>query len=161
MHDPLRKPTNHGGTRTRSKNSPPCAPWLRGSRVSTIRIHTILGELRLDSGRCYRHTVLIGVRALIRALFLVLVCAATARGQVASGSLTGTVRDQTGAAVPGVTITITNLATNRQRVARSTTDGVYAATSLPPGAYRLDAALQGVKSVARDGVRVATGDVSR
>ena len=87
--------------------------------------------------------------------------AAIARGQVASGSLTGTVRDQSGAAVPGVTITITNLATNRQRVALSTTDGVYAATSLPPGAYRLDAALQGFKSVARDGVRVATGDVSR
>jgi len=81
--------------------------------------------------------------------------------QVASGSITGLITDQAGAAVPGVTVTVTNVATNVPRVVVSSGDGVYAAASLAPGTYRLDVDLQGFKPIRREGVRVATGETVR
>jgi len=47
--------------------------------------------------------------------------------QVSSTAITGVVRDQAGAAVPGATVTVTNTETNRQRIVATTSDGVYAA----------------------------------
>ena len=79
--------------------------------------------------------------------------AATARAQMAAGEITGFVRDQAGAAVPGATITVTETRTNRQRVVVSTADGVYTAASLAPGEYRFDIELSGFTSVRREGIR--------
>jgi hypothetical protein len=98
---------------------------------------------------------------LARALVLVLFVTGTAFAQVGSGTLTGIVRDQSRAGIPGVTVAITDLDTNRQRIAVSSADGVYAATSLPPGRYRLEVEFPGFKSVTRDGIRVTTGDITR
>ena len=55
--------------------------------------------------------------------------------QVASGEITGFVHDQAGAAVPGATVTVTDIATNIQRVVVSSDAGVYTAPSLGPGEY--------------------------
>ena len=46
--------------------------------------------------------------------------------QVAAGEITGVVRDQAGAVVPGVTVTVTHIETNGQRVVASSGNGVYA-----------------------------------
>ena len=85
----------------------------------------------------------------------------TGRAQTAAGEITGLVKDQAGAAVPGATITVTETRTNLQRVAVSTGDGVYTAASLAPGEYRLDLELSGFKPVRREGVRLATGEKAR
>jgi len=61
-----------------------------------------------------------------------------AGAQTGAGEITGLVKDQGGAAVPGATITVTETRTNLQRVVVSTGDGVYTAASLAPGDYRLD-----------------------
>ena len=50
-----------------------------------------------------------------------------------AGDITGQVKDQAGAAVPGATVTVTAVATNRQRIAVSGREGVYTAPSLAPG----------------------------
>ena len=84
-----------------------------------------------------------------------------ARAQTAAGEITGVVRDQAGAAVPGATITVTALRTNLQRVIVSTEEGVYTAASLAPGEYRLDIELAGFKPVRREGVFLATGEKAR
>jgi hypothetical protein len=81
--------------------------------------------------------------------------------QTGAGAITGLVRDQAGAAVPGAMVTVTDLRTNLQRVAVSTRDGVYTVASLAPGLYRIDIELSGFKPVRRDGVRVATGEKAR
>ena len=81
--------------------------------------------------------------------------------QTAAGEMTGVVRDPEGAAIPGATITVTEIRTNRQRVIVSTGEGVYTAPSLAPGEYRLDVALAGFKSVRREGVRISTGEKAR
>src|SRR5499426_157713 len=84
-----------------------------------------------------------------------------ARAQTAAGEITGVVKDQAGAAVPGATVTITSTRTNYQRVAVSTSDGVYTAASLAPGEYRVDVQLTGFKPVRREGVRLETGETAR
>ena len=89
------------------------------------------------------------------------VCARPASAQVAAGAITGIVSDQAAAAVPGATLTITNVDTNRRRVAVSTGDGVYAASGLPPGSYRVDVVLAGFRPVRRDGIRLSTGETAR
>jgi len=81
--------------------------------------------------------------------------------QVAAGEITGIVKDQAGASVPGATITVTQTNTNRQRLAVSTADGVYTAPSLAPGEYRLEIELAGFKPVRREGIRLSTGEKAR
>ncbi len=97
--------------------------------------------------------------------FAFLVCgllvAHPALAQVASGTITGLVKDQAGAAVPGATITVTNIGTNRQRVVTSSSEGVYVALGLTPGTYRLHADLSGFKPLRRQGIRLATGETAR
>jgi Carboxypeptidase regulatory-like domain len=84
-----------------------------------------------------------------------------ARAQTAAGEITGLVKDQVGAAIPGATITVTETRTNLQRVVVSTGDGVYTVASLAPGVYRLDVELAGFKPLRREGVRLATGEKAR
>jgi hypothetical protein len=105
--------------------------------------------------------VLASGKSISTSLVIVLVCAGSAVAQVGSGALTGVVRDQSGAGIPGATVQITNIDTNVQRLAVSSSDGVYAGTSLPPGRYRLDVELPGFRPVTRDGVRVSTGSITR
>jgi hypothetical protein len=81
--------------------------------------------------------------------------------QVAAGEMTGLVKDPGGAAVPGATVTITNIGTNQQRVVVSSGEGVYTAPSLSPGEYRVDVELPGFKPVRRTGVRISTGEKAR
>src|SRR5262245_52507460 len=101
----------------------------------------------------------------IRPYLLAAVCFAASvppvLAQVAAGEITGVVQDPGGAAVPGATITVTDIATNRQRVVVSTQDGVYTAPSLAPGLYSVAVELQGFRPVRREGVRIATGEKAR
>ena len=72
-----------------------------------------------------------------------------AGAQAGAGEITGLVKDQAGAAVPGATITVTDTRTNFQRVTVSSGEGVYTAAGLAPGDYRLDIELAGFKPVRR------------
>jgi hypothetical protein len=97
-------------------------------------------------------------------LFVALALAVLARpasAQVAAGAITGAVTDQAGAPVPGTTITVTNVATNRRTVVVSAGDGVYVASGLLPGRYRLDLTLSGFKPVRREGISLTTGTTAR
>ena len=96
------------------------------------------------------------------ALTLVLAAAVSPAGaQTGSGEITGEVKDQDGAAVPGATITVTDTRTNFQRVVVSTRNGIYTAASLAPGQYRLDVELAGFRPVRREGIRLSTGEKAR
>ena len=81
--------------------------------------------------------------------------------QTAASQITGLVRDQDGAAVPGATITVTETRTNRQRVVVSTANGIYTAPSLAPGDYRVAVRLPGFTPIRREGIRLATGETAR
>jgi hypothetical protein len=84
-----------------------------------------------------------------------------ALAQVAAGEITGIVKDQAGAAVPGATVTVTDVNTHLQRISVSSGEGVYTAPSLAPGDYRVDVELTGFKTIRRAGIHLSTGEKAR
>ena len=80
--------------------------------------------------------------------------AAAARGQGATGQITGTVEDQAGGRVPGAAVTVTNLATNLPRQAAAGDEGDFAFPQLQPGRYKVEVAAQGFKTVLVESVEV-------
>ncbi len=58
-----------------------------------------------------------------------------AKAQLTRGSIAGTVTDNTGAAIAGAQVTITNLGTNIARVGTSNEAGLYRLPALEPGVY--------------------------
>jgi outer membrane receptor protein involved in Fe transport len=77
--------------------------------------------------------------------------------QQTTGSVQGTVFDESKAAVPGATLELRNVATNVTRRLVSDTQGRYLFTFVPPGTYDLRASLTGFKTreVSALGVLVA------
>ena len=78
-----------------------------------------------------------------------------------TGTLTGIVTDETGAIMPGVTVEVTNVATNQTRTAVSGPDGFYSVPLLQPGRYSVKATLQGFRTAIRDGITVNIESTSR
>ena len=71
-----------------------------------------------------------------------------------SGILNGYVKDQTGAGVPGVTVTATNPATGESRAATTNAEGTYQLAALPVGSYTLTYTIEGFKTVTHAGILV-------
>ena len=69
--------------------------------------------------------------------------AASAGAQMTRGAISGTVRDPSAAAIPGVTITVTNSETGATRTAVSDAIGFYRLPALEPGLYTVRAELSG------------------
>src|SRR5579871_5543783 len=77
-------------------------------------------------------------------LVLSFACATSASGQATStGTVVGTVTDPSGAVVPGVVITLTDLSTNEVRSEKTTKTGQYIAVNMPPGEYSITATKDG------------------
>ncbi|MGC2638851.1 MAG: carboxypeptidase-like regulatory domain-containing protein, partial [Acidobacteriaceae bacterium] len=66
--------------------------------------------------------------------------------QTDTGTVSGTVTDQSGAVVPNATVTVTDLATNRVVTARSQADGTYVLGALPIGNYKAEASAGGFQT---------------
>src|SRR5260370_19230780 len=86
----------------------------------------------------------------------VLVAGARAGAQEICASVTGTVSDQQGAVLPGVTVTVLNLDTNVPAETVTNSQDRYGLQKLIPGRYNVTAALQGFNEYARDGIRLDT-----
>ena len=69
--------------------------------------------------------------------------------QLSTATLSGTVTDSTGAAVPNASITLTQTDTNFVRVSKSKGDGSYHEEFLPVGPYKLSVAAPGFKTLDR------------
>src|SRR5690348_1491297 len=80
-----------------------------------------------------------------------------ASAQVAGGTISGTVKDPSGAVVPGASITITNEATGVARNVAANTDGLYTAPNLLPGTYELKCTATGFRTEVRRGVLLTVG----
>jgi hypothetical protein len=74
-----------------------------------------------------------------------------------SGSINGTITDNTGAVLPGVTITATSPAMMGAQTAVTNSDGAYRFPTLPPGQYRLSYELSGFATVVREAIVVQVG----
>jgi hypothetical protein len=74
-----------------------------------------------------------------------------------TGSVNGTVTDNTGAVLPGVTVTATSPVLMGVQSAITNENGIYRFPSLPPGTYRLAYELSGFSNVVREGIVVNIG----
>jgi outer membrane receptor protein involved in Fe transport len=79
----------------------------------------------------------------------------------ATGGLTGTLTDNSGGALPGVTIEVVSEATGQTRTVITADDGFFTLPLVPPGRYQVKASLTGFKSATREGVVVAVNSTTR
>ncbi len=79
-------------------------------------------------------------------LLLLLVCATIGVAQNATGSITGTVTDPTGALLPNASVTVTNTATGATRKLSTGNEGNYSVESLAPGEYEVKVEATGFTS---------------
>ena len=81
--------------------------------------------------------------------------------QTGAASLTGIVTDQSGATVPGATVTATNQATNVAYTAVSNEAGNYTVTSLPVGTYIVKAEVSSFKTAATKPIQMEAMQIVR
>src|SRR5688572_7821259 len=106
-------------------------------------------------------TKLLRLCSLVLALAILLAPAGFAQTTINTGALTGRVVDTGGAPLPGVTVTISSPRLQGTRSDVTNEQGEYAFPILPPGTYRAEYELSGVKSQVREGVIVNASQTTR
>ncbi|MGH9842204.1 MAG: carboxypeptidase regulatory-like domain-containing protein [Blastocatellia bacterium] len=95
-------------------------------------------------------------------LLTVLSLAASASAQTAAtGALTGTIADPTGAVLPSANVKVTNEVTSQARTVTTQSSGVYTVPLLPPGRYHVEITQSGFKTAARSGVDINVTETTR
>jgi hypothetical protein len=79
----------------------------------------------------------------------------TAFAQIQGGTISGSVRDEQGGVLPGVTVTAQGVDATQTFITEAT--GEYRFLNLAPGPYKITAALQGFTTMVRDNVIVSVG----
>ncbi len=79
-------------------------------------------------------------------------------GQLTRSAMTGTVTDQTGAAVVGARVVVTNQATNQTRETTTNDSGSYRVAALDPGIYRVVVEKEGFKRSEYTDIRVVSAN---
>ena len=97
------------------------------------------------------------VRLLTFGLLFGLLQNAWAQSQATTGLIEGTVVDESGAAVPGASVTFRNTATNFERQATTDKDGRFRGSLLPLGPYKVSVSLAGFATMVRDGINLSVG----
>lgn len=96
----------------------------------------------------------------MRILGLCLLCGVAVGAQTNKGGISGTVTDANGAAVPGASVTITNLGTNQSVTLTTSDTGAFSATSLEPVVYRIVVEMKGFKRALVERVKVDTASIA-
>ena len=89
-------------------------------------------------------------------IILSLFLAAVAWAQAPTGAVSGKVTDQTGALIPGATVTATE-ADGKQVITTSDQGGTFSMQSLPPGSYTVSATAKGFAQYSQPGVTLTPG----
>src|SRR5258707_14340810 len=77
--------------------------------------------------------------------------------QVVGGTLSGSVTDQTGGAVPNASVAIKDNATGEIRDVTTTSDGLYTAPNLTPGVYTVTLTAPGFQRTVQSNVTMTVG----
>lgn len=93
--------------------------------------------------------------------FLFLLLAVSASAQTATGTISGTITDQTGAVVPGAKVVARNVATNLERTVTADEDGFYRIPFLSVGTYEVTVEAQGFRREILQGIELQIDQVAR
>ena len=92
---------------------------------------------------------------------LLLIPAIALSQQSASSGLVGQVTDSSQAAIPGATVTVTNVGTNAQRTTVTDGEGRFSVPALPPAAYHIKVELQGFRTAELPNFVLRQGETAR
>lgn len=81
--------------------------------------------------------------------------------QSQKAQLTGNITDSSGALVPGVQVTVTNVATDDKRTTTSDEAGLYTVPLLEPGKYEITVKKEGFHAVTRSGIELHVNQTAR
>ena len=99
------------------------------------------------------------MRAILIAVIALLAAASAVVAQTNKGGISGTVVDPNGAAVPGATVTITNVGTGQKVTVTTSDSGSFTVQSLDPVTYRVLVEATGFKKAVLDKVKVDTAAI--
>src|SRR3990170_2202012 len=88
-----------------------------------------------------------------------LMVSTNAMAQVGNGTLTSTVVDEQGGALPGALVTVTEQATGAVRTTNTDAEGVFRLPALPPGRFTLKITLEGFQPLAVTDISLAPTEV--
>src|ERR1700688_1557536 len=77
--------------------------------------------------------------------------------QVAGATVTGTVRDPSGAVLPNAQVSVTNIATGITTNVSTNSAGFYTTPNLLPGPYQVTIRAEGFQTLIRSGITLAVG----
>src|ERR1700721_1145256 len=97
---------------------------------------------------------------LFSSLFFLLLAATTAFGQYTTARLSGKVEDNTGAAVPGASVTVEQTGTGYKQEVKAGAAGEYLFPSLPVGEYKLTVEMTGFNTYVEKGIGLAVGQAA-
>lgn len=97
------------------------------------------------------------ISSLIFPLFLFIAGGVSLQAQLTTGTISGTVKDQSAAVLPGATVTVTNVETGITRVVESGGTGQYRVPNLIPGSYEVQAESAGFQTGIRSGITLSVG----
>jgi hypothetical protein len=92
----------------------------------------------------------------IRITAVILLCVFGAVAQTNKGAISGVVSDPNGAAVPGATVTVTNMGTGQKVTVVTTDSGSFTVQSLDPVTYNVLVEAKGFKKAVLDKIKVDT-----
>lgn len=92
-------------------------------------------------------------------LAVLIAIAVPANAQRTTGEIIGTVTDESGAVLPGVTVTLQGSGVAGAPTVVTSETGAYRFPALPPGDYTLEYALQGFTTLRRENIPVGVGSV--
>lgn len=77
--------------------------------------------------------------------------------QITSGTIFGTVKDQTGAALSGASVTLRDKEIGFERTIKSSDQGTFVAADVPAGTYTISASAEGFKVLVKEGIVLDVG----
>src|SRR5688572_20099086 len=90
-------------------------------------------------------------------VLLIIPASVFAQARLTGGDIQGTVLDNTGGVMPGVTVTATHVATNQSRSVTTDEAGKYYLPALSAGVYTVHAELAGFQPQTKSDVRLQLG----
>lgn len=87
-----------------------------------------------------------------------LLCAGSLLAQTGNATVSGQVKDPSGAVIPSASVAVKNVATNVTATTETNAEGRFTVPNLIPGAYTLTASFQGFKNLERGGMVLRVGD---
>ena len=105
-----------------------------------------------------RSTFVLACRRLALIPLFMSLCSTALPAQVTSGTISGTVKDQSGGYAANATVTVRDASTGVVRSVSTSEGGGFVAPNLPPGTYAITIELAGFKKLEKTGVIVSAAD---